>query len=128
MTLGDKVKNLREQKNMTQTQLAERLGITQASAFLAFCWAWRWQRCWVRRQSNLWRSRKEGEKVEGFSFKEMSERNQLTPEEKKTAKQILALLNGQNKVAAKQMLNFCIYVIDCNSKVAIAFEEEQEDA
>lgn len=30
MTLGDKVKNLREQKNMTQMQLAERLGVTQA--------------------------------------------------------------------------------------------------
>lgn len=29
MTLGEKVKNLREQKNMTQAQLAERLGVTQ---------------------------------------------------------------------------------------------------
>lgn len=66
--------------------------------------------------------------MEAYSFEEMSERNQLTPEEKKTAKQILTLLNGQNKVAAKQMLDFCSYVIDCNSKVSVAFEEEQADA
>ena len=63
---------------------------------------------------------------ESYSFKAMS--NQLTPEEKKTAKQILTLLNGQNKVAAKQILDFCSYVIDCNSKVSVAFEEEQADA
>lgn len=61
-----------------------------------------------------------------YNFKSMSQ--QMTPEEKKTAKQILSLLNGQNQVNAKQMLNFCIYVIDCNSKVSIAFEEEQADA
>lgn len=30
MSFGEKVKNLREQKNMTQMQLAERLGVTQA--------------------------------------------------------------------------------------------------
>ena len=62
---------------------------------------------------------------ENYSFKAMS--NQLTPEEKKTAKQILTLLNGQNQVDAKQLLNFCIYVIECNSKVSVAFEDEQAD-
>lgn len=60
-----------------------------------------------------------------YSFKGLSE--QLTPEEKKTAKQILSLLNGQNQVDAKQLLNFCIYVIECNSKVSVVFEEEQAD-
>lgn len=60
------------------------------------------------------------------SFEAMSE--QLTPEEKKTAKQILSLLNGQNRVDAKQMLDFCGYVIDCNSKVSVVFEEEKAEA
>lgn len=63
-----------------------------------------------------------------YSFKEMSECSQLTSEEEKTAKQILTLLNGQNQVTAKQMLDFCSCVIDYNSKVSIAFEEEQADA
>lgn len=64
--------------------------------------------------------------METFSFKEMSERSQLTPEEKKTAKQILSVLNGQNQEAAKQMLHFCSYVIECNSNVAVVFEEEDD--
>lgn len=42
-----------------------------------------------------------------YSFNELSESQKLTAEEKKTAKQILGLLNGQNQVAAKQMLDFC---------------------
>ena len=62
------------------------------------------------------------------SFNELSETQKLTAEEKKTAKQILSLLNGQNHVAAKQMLDFCSYVIDCNSNVAVVFEEEQVEA
>lgn len=63
-----------------------------------------------------------------YSFNELSESQKLTAEEKKTAKQILGLLNGQNHVAAKQMLNFCSYVIECNSNVAVVFEEEQAEA
>jgi hypothetical protein len=59
-----------------------------------------------------------------YSFNELSEKHNLTAEEKKTAKQILGLLNGQNQVAAKQMLHFCSYVIECNSNVAVVFEEE----
>lgn len=62
------------------------------------------------------------------SFNELSEKHNLTTEEKKTAKQILGLLNGQNQVAAKQMLDFCSYVIECNSKVSVVFEEEQAEA
>lgn len=62
------------------------------------------------------------------SFNELSEKHNLTAEEKKTAKQILSLLNGQNQVAAKQMLDFCSYVIECNSNVAVVFEEEQAEA
>lgn len=62
------------------------------------------------------------------SFNELSKNNKLTAEEKKTAKQILGLLNGQNQVAAKQMLDFCSYVIECNSNVAVVFEEEQAEA
>lgn len=62
------------------------------------------------------------------SFNELSEKHNLTAEEKKTAKQILGLLNGQNQVAAKQMLDFCSYVIECNSKVSVVFEEEQAEA
>lgn len=62
------------------------------------------------------------------SFNELSKNNKLTAEEKKTAKQILSLLNGQNLVAAKQMLDFCSYVIECNSNVAVVFEEEQAEA
>lgn len=61
-------------------------------------------------------------------FNELSKNNKLTAEEKKTAKQILSLLNGQNHVAAKQMLDFCSYVIECNSNVAVVFEEEQAEA
>ena len=57
-------------------------------------------------------------------FNELSKNSKLTAEEKKTAKQILSLLNGQNQVAAKQMLDFCSYVIECNSNVAVVFEEE----
>lgn len=63
-----------------------------------------------------------------YSFNELSEKHNLTAEEKKTAKQILGLLNGQNQVAAKQMLDFCSYVIECNSNVAVVFEEEQAEA
>lgn len=63
-----------------------------------------------------------------YSFNELSESQNLTAEEKKTAKQILGLLNGQNHVAAKQMLDFCSYVIDCNSNVAVVFGEEQAEA
>lgn len=64
-----------------------------------------------------------------YSFNELSESRKLTTEEKKTAKQILgSLLNGQNQVAAKQMLDFCSYVIDCNSKVSVVFEEERAEA
>lgn len=63
-----------------------------------------------------------------YSFNELSERQKLTVEEKKTAKQILSLLNGQNQVEAKQMLDFCSYVIECNSNVAVVFEEEQAEA
>ena len=40
-----------------------------------------------------------------YSFNELSESQKLTTEEKKTAKQILGLLNGQNQVAAKQKLD-----------------------
>lgn len=58
------------------------------------------------------------------SFNELSEKHNLTEEEKKTAKQILSVLNGQNQEAAKQMLDFCSYVIECNSNVAVVFEEE----
>ena len=61
-------------------------------------------------------------------FNELSKNSKLTAEEKKTAKQILSLLNGQNQVAAKQMLDFCSYVIECNSNVAVVFEEEQAEA
>lgn len=61
-----------------------------------------------------------------YSFNELSESQKLTTEEKKTAKQILDLLNGQNQVVAKQMLDFCSYVIECNSNVAIVFEEEDD--
>lgn len=39
-----------------------------------------------------------------YSFNELSEKHNLTAEEKKTAKQILSVLNGQNQEAAKQML------------------------
>lgn len=60
------------------------------------------------------------------SFNELSEKHNLTAEEKKTAKQILSVLNGQNQVAAKQMLDFCSYVIECNSNVAVVFEEEDD--
>ena len=63
-----------------------------------------------------------------YSFNELSESQKLTTEEKKTAKQILGLLNGQNQVAAKQMLDFCSYVIECNSNVAVVFEEERAEA
>lgn len=63
-----------------------------------------------------------------YSFNELSESQKLTAEEKKTAKQILGLLNGQNHVAAKQMLDFCRYVIDWNSNVAVVFGEEQAEA
>lgn len=59
-----------------------------------------------------------------YSFNELSESQKLTTEEKKTAKQILGLLNGQNQVVAKQMLDFCSYVIEYNSNVAVVFEEE----
>lgn len=59
-----------------------------------------------------------------YSFNELSESRKLTTEEKKTAKQILSVLNGQNQEAAKQMLHFCSYVIECNSNVAVVFEEE----
>ncbi len=63
-----------------------------------------------------------------YSFNELSESQKLTTEEKKTAKQILGLLNGQNQVAAKQMLDFCSYVIECNSNVAVVFEEDRAEA
>ncbi len=61
-----------------------------------------------------------------YSFNELSESKKLTAEEKKTAKQILGLLNGQNQVAAKQMLDFCSYVIECNSNVAVVFEKAEQ--
>lgn len=52
-----------------------------------------------------------------YSFNELSESQKLTAEEKKTAKQILGLLNGQNHVAAKQMLD----VVICRDYPALLF-------
>jgi hypothetical protein len=46
----------------------------------------------------------------------------LTETEKKTVKQIVELLNGENQRKAKEILSFCGMVIDTISMVSVEIE------